>query len=217
MRTSIQLDALMPRTRQQILAKLLLNPERRWYLRELSRELGLSPSSLQLELKNLSGGDIISRFDETGRILYQANRDLPYFSELQAIFKRTVAVDSVLRKALDSCREAIAIAFVYGSFASHTEVNSSDIDLAIISDTNLLELWSGVREAERALHREINVVQYSPADLRHAWMEQRNFVRTIVSSPKFFLIGDPHVLAATLGEPSDQDAPDYVSRNQCIA
>lgn len=47
MRKNNMLDALFPRTRQNILATLLLSPERRWYLSDLAQRFGVPPSSLQ--------------------------------------------------------------------------------------------------------------------------------------------------------------------------
>jgi nucleotidyltransferase-like protein len=50
MRTSVSLDALLPKTRQVILGAILLDPDRRWYMRELARHVGLTVSSLQRQV-----------------------------------------------------------------------------------------------------------------------------------------------------------------------
>jgi DNA-binding MarR family transcriptional regulator len=44
------LDALLPKTRQGILAALLGQPEKTWYVSELARRMGVPSSSLQREL-----------------------------------------------------------------------------------------------------------------------------------------------------------------------
>ncbi|MGO8670770.1 MAG: hypothetical protein ACLQVD_05320 [Capsulimonadaceae bacterium] len=53
MRSNI-LDSLFPHHRQQILATLLPDTERRWYLGDLARHLNVQPSSLQRELSSLT-------------------------------------------------------------------------------------------------------------------------------------------------------------------
>ena len=58
MRSTKPLDALMPKTRQGILAALLVQPERTWYVSELARRMGVTPSSLQRELQALTRAGI---------------------------------------------------------------------------------------------------------------------------------------------------------------
>jgi len=64
------LDALFPRTRQAILAALLLAPERRWYFSDLAQHLGATPSSLQRELAALTQAGILYREANGNRIYY---------------------------------------------------------------------------------------------------------------------------------------------------
>ena len=50
------LDALLPKTRQGILAATLVRPEKAWYVSELARRMGVPASSLQRELHDLTAG-----------------------------------------------------------------------------------------------------------------------------------------------------------------
>ena len=54
MRKLRTLDALLPKTRQGILAATLVQPEKAWYVSELARRMGVPSSSLQRELRDLS-------------------------------------------------------------------------------------------------------------------------------------------------------------------
>ena len=54
MRNIKLLDALLPKTRQGILAALLGQPEKTWYVSELARRMGVPSSSLQRELQALA-------------------------------------------------------------------------------------------------------------------------------------------------------------------
>ena len=54
MRNTKPLDALLPKTRQGILAALLVQPEKTWYVSELARRMGVPSSSLQRELLDLT-------------------------------------------------------------------------------------------------------------------------------------------------------------------
>jgi DNA-binding MarR family transcriptional regulator len=65
MRETIRpLDALFPRTRQAVLAATLVHSGKWWYLSDLARHLGSTPSSLQRELLQLStAGILLTRKD----------------------------------------------------------------------------------------------------------------------------------------------------------
>src|SRR6266851_4693760 len=73
LRTSHLMDALASRTKQQALAATLLQPERRWYLLELARHLGVRPSSLQRELKLFAAAGILKRDQNGNRVYFQAD------------------------------------------------------------------------------------------------------------------------------------------------
>ena len=80
MRTIRPLDALLPKTRQGILAALLVQPEKAWYVSELGRRMGVPSSSLQRELQNLTIGGILKTHRQGRMAYYQANADSLFFS-----------------------------------------------------------------------------------------------------------------------------------------
>ena len=92
MRTSPNLDALLPRTRQAILAAAYLDPERWWYMRELARHLHLSPSSLQRELRSLVSGGILREKREGKHVYFRAAADSPIFPELRGLILKTAGL-----------------------------------------------------------------------------------------------------------------------------
>jgi DNA-binding transcriptional ArsR family regulator len=79
------LDALFPKTRQDILAATLLDPKRSWYLSDLARHLRTQPSSLQRELAALAEAGILRRRTDGNRVYFQADVDSPCFEELRGL------------------------------------------------------------------------------------------------------------------------------------
>src|SRR5438046_577733 len=94
------LDALFPATRQAILAAVLLDPQRSWYLSDLASYLGRSPSSLQRELESLVAAEILIRRQERNRVYFQANRECPIYPELANLLAKTAGLAKVVRSAL---------------------------------------------------------------------------------------------------------------------
>lgn len=83
---SNMLNALFPRTRQNILAALLPSPERRWYLSDLAQHLHVPPSSLQREMASLTEAGVLCRETDGNRVYYSANAAHPLLPEMQGIF-----------------------------------------------------------------------------------------------------------------------------------
>jgi DNA-binding transcriptional ArsR family regulator len=102
LRTSTLLNALVSKTKQQILAATLLQPERSWYLVEMARHLRLRPSSLQRELRRLTEAGILRRRQDGNRVYFQADTDCPVFPELgQILFKTVGDVEALPRATID--------------------------------------------------------------------------------------------------------------------
>src|SRR5260221_5740110 len=69
----VQIDTLMPRTRQAILAETLLCADRPVYLTELACRLRVPASSLQRELQALVDAEILERHADGNRVYFAAN------------------------------------------------------------------------------------------------------------------------------------------------
>src|SRR5581483_1854379 len=117
MRKSTMLDALLPGVRQQVLAAILMQPERSWYLSELAQHIGVTASTLQRELAALSEVGILERRTEGNRVYFKANLECPILSDLQGLLVKTVGLMDVIKDALKPLTKRIEVAFVFGSFA----------------------------------------------------------------------------------------------------
>jgi predicted nucleotidyltransferase len=103
-------------------------------------------------------------------------------------------------KSLKPCREAIEVAFVYGSMARSEEGSASDVDLMVIGSARLSDLAPALKKAEEALGRAVNPSVYSSTEVVKKLSEGHHFLETVLKGEKFFLQGDERELAATLGK-----------------
>lgn len=185
----------MPRTRQNVLAAVLLSPKRAWYRSDLARHLGVSPSSLTRELTALTRAGLLRKRTEGRHAYYEVETDSPLFPDLRSLMAKTVGLADVLRESLiggDAGR--VEVAFIYGSWARGEEGPRSDVDLFVVSSSPLSKFARGIREAEGRLGRPVNVTLYSAADLRERVRAQHHFVRDVLRNEKLFIAGSEHDL-----------------------
>ncbi len=205
MRNLSTLDALLPDTRQGILAATFGQPEKAWYVSELARRLGVPPSSLQRELRDLSSAGILSARREGRMVYYQANPDCPIFGELRRLMLKTVGLVDVLADALRPLASRIRFAFVFGSIASGGEQNTSDVDLMVVGTVPSMELARPLRQAREIIGREINPVVYSPTEFEKKRAENNHFLKHVLDSPSLLVLGNKGELDAALRGASGRD------------
>lgn len=196
------LDALLPRTRQGILAATFMAPDRWWYMSDLAKHLGRTPSSLQRDLAALTGAGILRRKREGNRVYFQADRDCPLFGELQGIMAKTTGLADVLRAALRPLVRRIVVAFVYGSVARSEEGPRSDVDLMVVGNVGLAHVAPLLRRAEQRLNRPVNATIYTPLEFVAKVRAGHHFLRAVLDREKLFVVGDGRVLEGLTGKPS---------------
>lgn len=159
-------DALFTSVRKKVLGLLFGNPGRRFFFNEIVALAGSGTGAVQRELKRLSDSGLVTVTQLTNQKHYQANSDSPVFEELCLLIKKNVGLAEPLRNALESEREKIQLALVYGSVAKKSENALSDIDLLIVSDEMILEdLYVLLSETEKDLKRKINPALYTKAEV----------------------------------------------------
>jgi DNA-binding transcriptional ArsR family regulator len=198
MRKSIQ-DALFPKTRQLILSALLLHPERWWYMSDLAQRIGVRVSSLQRELASLTAADLIESRKEGNRVYYRAQKASPVLKDLQRLLLKTSGLKEILERGLSKCLKKVPVAFIYGSMARGEELSSSDVDLFIIGDIQLMELAPVLKRLEGKLGREINPSIYSESEYIKKLESKDGFLQTVLADKKIFIKGDDAQLKILVG------------------
>jgi len=190
MRKSPELDALLPRTRQQVLAATLLQPDRWWYLSELAQFLQVTPSTLQREVLHLSQTGILEQRADGNRTYYRCNQQSPLVPDLQNLLVKTVGVIGLLKQSLKAFSKQIEVAFVFGSFAQSRELATSDIDLMVVGSVGLAQLSPMLGKLEAQVGRPINPVILTPTEAREKLETNHPFLDSVRNASKIFLKGE---------------------------
>jgi len=182
------LDALLPKTRQRILAATLMQPEKAWYASELAQRLGVPSSSLQRELQDLTEAGILKTHKQGRMVYYQANRESPVFPDLRGLLLKTAGLVDVLAHALKPVASKVTTAFVYGSIAAGSEASESDIDLMVVGEVSPQDLALPLRRARESLGREINPTVYTSEEFERKRVANDHFLSQVLDKPRLLVL-----------------------------
>lgn len=194
--------ALFPELRRRVLDEIFRSPDKSWYASELAEKLSVTPSSLQRELEKLTAAEIITGERRGNRTYFRPNPDGIIYDELRKMVLKTSGVLDVIRDGLKKYHSKIDVAFIFGSVATGTARDYSDVDLFIVGKVELVELASSLKQWEHSIQRPIEPIVMSRDEATNNLGEANHFLHTIAKQPKIFLIRRDNELARAFEEGS---------------
>jgi predicted nucleotidyltransferase len=189
MRIDATLDALFPTIRAGVLSATLLQPEHWWFMTELARQMGVTPSTLQRELEALVESGILLRRQDGRRIYYKANTESPVFPEMKGLIEKTAGIVPALKAELKRFDDRTELALLYGSIARGEEKPGSDVDLMIVGSLKQIDLLSALRKLESRFRREVNVTLFSSEEFHRKLAARDHFLEAVLKGKTISLKG----------------------------
>jgi len=183
------LPLLRSRSQGDILAVIMLDPQRERSLSEIATEAGTSVSTVQREVARLEEGGLVTTTRRGSTRLVRVVTDSVVYKPLADLLAVTFGPAAVLRTALAQV-DGVERAFIYGSWAARYAQRAGpvpgDIDLLVIGDVDRHVLADAVAEAEAVLRREVNFRRVTAT----AWADDNSsFKQTVLSRPVVDVIG----------------------------
>lgn len=176
--------------RRRVLALLLLNPDKRYHVREIARITDTVAGTLHKELTRLADAGILAKESTGNQLHYFADKNCPIFDELASILRKTAGLVDVLANALVFLQEDIDVALVFGSMANNKATSASDIDLLIIGEVALADIAKAVYPSQDILKREINPKVFRKKAWQRLLAQKDGFAKEVMTQPKLFIMGD---------------------------
>jgi predicted nucleotidyltransferase len=147
-------------------------PRREFYLREVSREVGVSVGAAKKYLDRLVEKRLLLRRVVGNLYLFRSNREHPIFKQKMLAYNTEKLFDSgVVDRLLELEPTSIIL---YGSFARGENDENSDIDVLVISEKKDVPSFRGI------LDREVNVSVYSEAEWNNKAREDKAFYEQVI-------------------------------------
>lgn len=184
------------KTRVKLLQLFYSNPNRSFYVREITRKIDEQINSVRRELANLLSIGIISSDNTNNRLYYEVDQDYEYFVPLQAIFGSGSMQPAATEEGAAAPVKGdvasviktlgnVELAIYTGQF---TRDERSGIDLLIVGDVNATKLAKYVAELEKQEGKEIRYAVMLPDEFEYRQQVNDRFLLLVMESKKQVLV-----------------------------
>ena len=171
---------------------LLTNPDREFYIREISRRIGEPLNAVRRELGYLEKAGLVKSRHAGNLKYYTVVQKFPFYPELKKIIYTTVGFGDYLAGRFKDSKQ-IELAFIYGSVAKDEETAKSDVDLFVVGEIDEDELHELVSQIEKDSGRTINYTLMSRAEFEKRLKNNNSFVKRVMDEKKLVLKGNNNV------------------------
>lgn len=186
------------KTRVKLLELFYSNPNRSFYVREITRKIDEQINSVRRELANLLSAGIIISENTNNKVYYEVNQDFEFFQPLSEIFGKSAVSGSKSKRGAGKSQDGelkalgnVEIALLTGQF---TRDESSGIDLLIVGHVNDNQVHKYVSELEAKEGKELRYTILTPAEFEYRQKIKDRFITTVMNAKKQVLVDKNNVL-----------------------
>lgn len=173
------------KTRVKLLQLFYSNPNRSFYVREITRKIDEQINSVRRELANLLSVGIISSTSNNNKLYYEVSQDYEYYDPFRQIFGG--AKVAAKPKDADDANEAIKAlgnvdkVIFTGQF---TRDESSGIDILFVGDVNQTQVDKYVQGLEKTENKELRYATMDKKEFEYRKEVNDRFLSLVLSSKK---------------------------------
>ncbi len=185
----MMLDRLFSsKTRVEVLRLFFSNPDSRYYVRQIARELHRDISGIKRELDNLDKAGLLSS-EKIGNLrYYSVNRNAAIYPEIKSIVMKTAGLQGTLASALSGL-SGLKQVWLYSNNSHPAGEGPGPILLLVVGRVDLAELNEAVTRLESTLGREINYTVFDEGEFLRRRAEEDPFVTDVLGGSNVLLIG----------------------------
>lgn len=195
------IDALFgSKTRVKLLHLFLNNPNRAFYVREITRKIDEQINSVRRELANMLSIGIIKSDSSNNRLYYEINQEYQHYKPLRDIFADE-KLESAAAAAVDSNNDwhkrlkplgDVRVLILSGSLVRGS---SSDVDVLLVGDINKTQAKKFIKELEEDESRSLSYTMMSYEDFYYRLSIKDRFIVTIITGKHTVVTDTEKILA----------------------
>lgn len=186
------------KTRVKLLHLFLNNPEKSFYVREITRMIDEQINSVRRELANMVSVGIVQQDAIDNKLYYSVNEDYPYIKPLAAIFSDKNTEDGMGAASSVSWKDSLGrmrglrLAIISGKLVVGS---SSAVDLLLVGDDmSAVTIKNLVKKIEKDRKIEINYAVISYDDFYYRMSVKDRFIMDIVRNKHSVLVDAENIM-----------------------
>lgn len=175
------------------------NPNRSFYVREITRKIDEQINSVRRELSNLLSIGIIKSDTNNNRLYYEVNQEFEYYNPLQQIFGGEVEVSADAAVPVISDKDHlknlgnVELAVLTGHF---TRDDRAGVDVVLVGNLNQTQLNKYIADLEKQEGKELRYVVLTTKDFKYRQQIKDRFT-VVLAEAKTQVLVDKHNLLTT--------------------
>ena len=190
------------KTRLKLLDLFYRNPNRSYYVREITRKIDEQINSVRRELANLLSIGIVKSENRDNRLYYEVNQKYKHYDALSQLFVERARKSASSKKTNSGTADTKTLRTIKGLGAvdllvylgSFTQDTKTEIDVLVVGDVNKTQVHNYIADLEDEEGRELKYVVMATDEFRYRRDVNDRFV-TLVDAAKKVVIHDPIGLA----------------------
>lgn len=202
------------KTRVKLLSLFYENPNRPFYVREITRKIDEQINSVRRELANLLSIGIITSDANNNRLYYEVDQSYEFYGPLSTIFggkplpvadPKTEIKSKPVKQITQSKAEPheppmakdlratghVALAILTGQF---TRDELAGVDLVVVGDINQAKIDRFVEDLEKSENKEIRYTVMSVEDFKYRQQIKDRFITHLLEAKKQVIINTQDLL-----------------------
>ena len=148
----------------KIIEIFLKEPSREYYVREIAKRTGKSPTTASKHLKKWIKKKILIGEKKYNHLLFRVNTESRQYKLIKINYNMELLEICGLIEYLEEFYEKPHAIVLFGSFARGEDNENSDIDILVISSKK--EIAANLEKFKKILGREIQLFIHSPAEIK---------------------------------------------------
>lgn len=184
------------KTRVKLLQLFMQNPNRAFYVREITRKVDEQINSVRRELANLLNIGILSSRNKDNKVYYEVKQDFEHYQALRALFAGVDIAENtgaVTNTGMEATLKALGSVELLAFMGVFTGENKTGVDLLIVGDVNKTNVNNYVADLEDEEDREISYAVMTLGEFNYRKDVHDRFI-TLVADAKKNVVHDPHGL-----------------------
>ena len=197
MKGSEQMDQLFgSKTRVKLLQLFMQNPNRAFYVREITRKVDEQINSVRRELANLLNIGILSSRNKDNKVYYEVKQNYEHYNALRALFAGVAVEENtggITNTEMESVLKSLGSVELLAFMGEFTGEKKTGVDLIIVGDVNKTNVNNYVADLEDEEDREIAYAVMTLGEFKYRRDVHDRFI-TLVDDAKKNVVHDPHSL-----------------------